>query len=459
MLTFDRQLIDKYNIAGPRYTSYPPATFFHEGYTNNDLLKSVQLSNDQKPENVSVYVHIPFCPQLCTFCGCTTYTGMGNNVIETYIEALIKEIELVSKHISKKRPLTQIHWGGGTPNAIEPEFIARVTNVIKANFNLAEHYEMAMECSPAYLDYDMVDHLAELGFNRISLGIQDFNQKVLTGINRRPAKIPVDEMIEYLRSKGFKGINLDLVYGLPFQTEDTFKETVQQAIEANPDRLVTFSYAHIPSILPKQKLLEQYGLPSPQDKMTMIEIAFNMAMDAGYVPIGMDHFARPDDEFVIAHNEKKLHRNFQGYCTRLTTGQVYAFGTSSITQLNSAYAQNEKTIHKYIKRINEEGLAVVRGYQLTNHEQIVRNVINDLMCNYYCDFNKIAIEYNTTVEDVHSATGNNTNALEPFINDNLVEITNNQITVKGQGRYVIRNIAMVFDPSIKKGIGLYSKTM
>ena len=459
MLTFDRELIDKYNIAGPRYTSYPPATFFHDGFKNEDLLKSVEISNQQKPENVSVYVHIPFCPQLCTFCGCTTYTGMGNNVIERYIDALVKEIELVSKYISKDRPLTQIHWGGGTPNAIEPEFISRVTEVIKANFNLADHYEMAMECSPAYLEYDMVDHLADLGFNRLSLGIQDFNQKVLTAINRRPAIIPVDEMISYLRKKDFKGINLDLVYGLPFQTKESFTETVQKAIEANPDRLVTFSYAHIPSVLPKQKLLEQYGLPSPQDKMTMLEIAFNLTKEAGYVPVGMDHFARPDDEFVIAMNEKKLHRNFQGYCTRLTTGQVYAFGTSSITQLHGAYAQNEKTIHKYIDRIENEGLAVVRGYQLKKEEQIIRHVINELMCNYYADFNKIAAEYDSTVGEVYNATGNNMEALEPFINDDLVEISNNQVTVKGQGRYVIRNIAMAFDPAIKQGIGLYSKTV
>lgn len=459
MLIFNSQLIDKYNVAGPRYTSYPPATFFHDRFNNDDLLKNVQLSNYQKPENVSVYVHIPFCPQLCTFCGCTTYTGMGNDVIEKYINALVKEIEYVSKFISKDRYLTQVHWGGGTPNSIKPEFITKVTEVIKSSFNLADNYEMAMECSPAYLDYNMVDHLTRLGFNRLSLGIQDFNPKVLKAINRQPAKIPVDKMINYLKINGFKGINIDLVYGLPFQTIDSFADTVQLAIDANPDRLVTFSYAHIPSVIPKQKLLEQYGLPSPHIKMAMLEIAFNMAVNAGYVPVGMDHFARADDEFVVALNDKKLHRNFQGYCTRLKTGQVYAFGTSSITQLFGAYAQNEKTIYKYIERIENERLAVVRGYELSKHEQIIRDVINELMCNYYVDFKKIAQDYNTSVDDVLVATGNNIEALDPFIADGLVEITDDKIIVKGQGRFVIRNIAMVFDPAIKKGIGVYSKTV
>ena len=459
MLEFDRNLLDKYNIAGPRYTSYPPATFFSETYGNENYRESVMLSNDEKPANVSVYVHIPFCPQLCTFCGCTTYTGMGQNTIEKYVDVLIKEIELVSKDISKDRKLTQVHWGGGTPNAISPDLIRKVSDTIKANFTFADEYEMAMECSPAYLDYDMVDQLRDMGFNRISLGIQDFKKEVLAAINRRPAKVPVNEMVAYLKKVGFTGINLDLVYGLPFQTLESFKATVAEALAAKPHRLVTFSYAHIPSVIKRQRTLEQYGLPTPDEKIAMLENAYNSAVEAGYVAIGMDHFAKPDDEFAIALEEKKLHRNFQGYCTRETTGQVYGFGTSSISQLFNAYSQNEKTIKKYMERIETEGRAVVRGYRLKQNEQIVRQVINELMCNYYADFKQIAKDFSVSVNGVYTAVAFHQDKVQAFIDDELLKIENDAITVLGQGRYVIRNIAMAFDPALHQGKGQYSNTV
>lgn len=459
MLTFDRNLLDKYNVAGPRYTSYPPATFFHEEYDNEQYRESVILSNSETPENISVYVHIPFCPQLCTFCGCTTYTGMGQKTIEQYIDVLIQEIELVAKDISKERKLTQVHWGGGTPNAISAKLIRRVTDAIKANFNFAENYEMAMECSPAYLDYAMVDELRDMGFNRISLGIQDFKKEVLTAINRRPAKVPVKEMIAYLKKIGFTGINLDLVYGLPFQTRESFKETVAEALDANPDRLVTFSYAHIPTVITRQRMLEQYGLPGPDEKIAMLEDAYNMAVEAGYVAIGMDHFAKPEDEFAIALRDKKLHRNFQGYCTRETTGQVYGFGTSSISQLFNAYSQNEKTIKAYMERVQKDGRAVVRGYRLSREEQMVRQVINEVMCNYYVDFKQVATDFNASVDEVYAAIQLDPGKLQPFMDDGLLTLENDEVHVKGQGRYVIRNIAMVFDPALKQGKGQYSKTV
>jgi len=459
MLEFDRNLLDKYNIAGPRYTSYPPATFFHEEYGNENYKESVILSNEEKPENVSVYVHIPFCPQLCTFCGCTTYTGMGQSTIEKYVDILIKEIILVSKDVSKKRKLTQVHWGGGTPNAISADLIRKVTDTIKANFNFADEYEMAMECSPAYLDYDMVDQLRDMGFNRISLGIQDFKKEVLAAINRRPAKVPVNEMIAYLKKIGFSGINIDLVYGLPFQTQESFKETVAKALAAQPDRLVTFSYAHIPTVIKRQRTLEQYGLPTPDEKISMLEDAYNMAIEAGYVAIGMDHFAKPDDEFAIALDKKKLHRNFQGYCTREKTGQVYGFGTSSISQLFNAYSQNEKTIKKYMERVEADGRAVVRGYRLNQYEQIVRQVINELMCNYYADFRQIAVDFSVSLDKVYDAVEFHQDKIQAFIDDDLLKIENDAFIVEGQGRYVIRNIAMAFDPALKKGKGQYSKTV
>ncbi len=384
---------------------------------------------------------------------------MGGKQIEKYIDTLIKEIDLVSQDISKERKLTQVHWGGGTPNAISAKLIRRVTDAIKRNFTFADEYEMAMECSPAYLDFRMVDELRDMGFNRISLGVQDFKTDVLDAINRKAAKVPVKDMITYLRKIGFKGINLDLVYGLPLQTQESFKETVKMAIEANPDRLVTFSYAHVPSVITRQKELEKYGLPGADEKIAMLEDAYNQALEAGYVAIGMDHFAKPEDDFAIALKERTLHRNFQGYCTRSTTGQVYGFGTSSISQLFNAYSQNEKTIKAYMDRVENDGRAVVRGYKLNQTEQIIRQIINELMCNYFVDFKEVANDFEVETSEVYKAVDFHIDKIQPFVNDGLLEVNNDELTVKGQGRFVIRNIAMAFDPALKQGKGHYSKTV
>ena len=282
----DKKLIDKYNESGPRYTSYPPATFFNEYFNDNEYLECLSKSNYENPKNISVYIHVPFCPQICHFCGCTTETGFTKPFLERYINAVVKEIELVSSKLDDKRKLTQVHWGGGTPNAISYKYIEKITNTLKDYFDFSKNYEMAIECNPAHLEFRHIELLKKFGFNRISVGIQDFRNDVLDAINRKPSKRPIEEIIKKIQDEGFTGTNLDLVYGLPLQTVDSFKKTVDKAISLNTDRIVTFSYAHVPSVIPRQKVLENIGFPTSDEKALMYENSYNQLIKAGYVSIG-----------------------------------------------------------------------------------------------------------------------------------------------------------------------------
>lgn len=459
MIVKGKDLIKKYNEAGPRYTSYPPATFFNEYFKNEDYLESIEKSNYEKPENISIYVHVPFCPQICHFCGCTTETGFSRPFLERYIDAVIKEIEFVSSKIHSSRKLTQVHWGGGTPNAISYKYIERITNKLKEKFDFAENYEMAIECNPAHLESRHIELLKKFGFNRISIGIQDFRDDVLDAINRRPSKRPMEDIVKKIFDEGFTGTNIDLVYGLPLQSVDSFKETVERAIKLNTERIVTFSYAHVPSVIPRQKVLEDVGFPSAADKAKMYENSYDQLTKAGYVSIGMDHYSKPNDEFAVALKEKQLHRNFQGYCTRATTGQVYGFGASSISQLDSAYSQNIKTTSQYIENIENNNLAVLRGYSLNDNEKIVRYIINSIMCNYYVDLHQVAKYFASSIYDIKKVIQYSESNFNDFISDGLIDINDDVITVHKRGRLFTRNISMRFDPLINKKVGTYSNTI
>ena len=454
-----KELLKKYNQSGPRYTSYPPATFFDSKFSNSDHERHIIESNNENPKNISIYIHIPFCPQICHFCGCTTESGYTKPFLERYVDAVIKEIDHVAKKIDKKRKVTQVHWGGGTPNAISYRYIERITNKLYDEFEFASVYEMAIECNPAHLEFRHIELLKKFGFNRISLGIQDFRNDVLEAINRKPSKHPIEKIVSKIKSEGFTGTNIDLVYGLPLQTVSSFKNTVERAIELKTERLVTFSYAHVPSVLPRQKILEKIGFPSSNDKASMYENSYKKFVNSGYISIGMDHYSLPEDEFAVALKNKNLHRNFQGYCTRETTGQVYAFGASAISQLNSAYSQNIKNAAQYIKAIEANNLAIFRGYSVTKEQKVIRDVINNLMCNYYVDFNNIANNNKISINELHEIIDFSYENFDDFIEDGILEIENEKVNVFENGRLFTRNIAMKFDPLVKKNIGTYSKTI
>ena len=458
-MILSNDFLNKYNVSGPRYTSYPPATFFHNGFGVEDYIDELKASNHQVPVNISLYIHIPFCPQRCHFCGCTNAIAQKKSVVERYIAALKQEIRNVSAHLDLTRRVTQIHWGGGTPNSISMSFIKEIMDLIREIFILGENAEIAMECSPAYLEYSHIDQLAGMGFNRISLGIQDFREDVLEAVNRMTPRHPVKDVVEYLRTKNFRGINLDFIYGLPLQNTASFTETLKKAIGIRPDRIVTFSYAHVPWVKSAQKQLEKIGLPGPEEKMEMLVNTIAQLEEAGYISIGIDHFALPDDDLAKAFLNKKLHRNFQGYCTLETTGQVYGFGASSIGQFWGAYAQNLKDFTKYFESIEKTGYAIERGYRLTRDEQIIRAILNSIMCNGILNFEEIGREFQLTGLEIKALINFNPSKFEDFIQDDLMVLDDQQIRMNDKGLMFARNIAMALDPAYNQTENIYSKTV
>lgn len=454
-----KDLILKYNQPGPRYTSYPPANYFHTDISAEDYKNALLQSNHEEPQKISLYVHIPFCPRLCHFCGCNTSGSKNETLIRTYVDAIKNEISNVAKLLDKRRKVSQIHWGGGTPNSIPLNLVKEIMDLIKERFEFDKNPEIAMECSPAYLELEHIDQLAEMGFNRLSLGIQDFNNEVLEIVNRDPSELPVEDLVGRMKKNGFEGVNLDLIYGLPGQTVENFRASIEKAIKIGPDRLVTFSYAHVPWVKKAQTVLEKVGIPDAQEKLVLLEMAYSMLTDNGYVPIGMDHYAKSDDELYKALATKKLHRNFQGYCTRETTGQVYGFGSSSIAQLDNGYYQNTKSIEKYIDNINKTGWAVDRGYQVNKNEKIIRTVINEVMCNLFVDFNEVGDMFDIGANEVKQIVSYDHKKFVPFLADNLMEIDGEQIKINTDGSFVVRNIAMAFDPQLTVTENQYSKTI
>jgi oxygen-independent coproporphyrinogen-3 oxidase len=459
VMSVSSEFLNKYNVSGPRYTSYPPANFFNNGFSVSDYVDELKASNNQIPKDISIYIHIPFCPCRCHFCGCSTVIAQKQSVVERYISAMKTEISNVSSHLDLQRNVTQIHWGGGTPNSIEMRFIKEIMDHIRDIFIISEKAEIAMECSPAYLEFSDIDQLAEMGFNRMSLGIQDFRDDVLKAVNRTGPKYPVGDIVDHLRNKGFRGINLDFIYGLPLQSPGSFTETLKQAIAIRPDRIVTFSYAHVPWVKKAQKQLEKIGLPGPEAKMEMLVNSISQLEEAGYISIGIDHFVLPDDDLAIAFQQKKLHRNFQGYCTLETTGQVYGFGASSIGQFWGAYAQNIKEFPKYIEAIEATGYAIERGYKLTREEQIIRTIVNSIMCNGVLLFEDIAAQFHLTSQDIKELIKFDPSDFEDFIFDDLMVMDNLGIKVLDKGFIFARNIAMALDPAYNQEENIYSKTV
>ncbi|MDF1575835.1 MAG: oxygen-independent coproporphyrinogen III oxidase [Bacteroidales bacterium] len=455
----DKKIIERYDKPGPRYTSYPPASLFKEGFTEKAYTEAIVLSNRDGHPGISLYVHVPFCPRLCHFCGCNTTLGKDRGFIARYFDALLEEIDRVAGYLDRKRMVTQIHWGGGTPNSVEWSLIEKVMDRFRSHFRMAEDAEVAMECSPAYLGLSDIDRLNDMGFNRISLGIQDFNESVLDIINRAPSRLPVEELVGYIRLKSKARVNLDFVYGLPGQSLQGYLETLKRGASIRPDRMVTFSYAHVPWVKKNQKILERSHIPGPEIKLEMLLQGCEYLTSAAYDPIGMDHFALPGDEMAKAYRDKTLHRNFQGYCTKRHTGQVYAFGASSISQLENAYIQNTKEPAAYVERIESGALASERGYLLNPRERIIRNVINQLMCNGMVDFKEEAKKHGMLPAELESMLQYSREKFQKLEQDGLLVNGQGRIESTRLGMLLIRVIARELDPDFASYQTVFSKTI
>jgi len=437
-------IIARYNVPVPRYTSYPPANFFRDDYDEKDLIRAIDASNRQEPAHLSFYIHLPYCNRMCHYCGCNAYPRTRGSSDSDYVEAVIREAVIVCRHIDPDRKIAQIHYGGGSPSTFDTDLIRKINETLFSRFGTIDDPEIAIECHPGYMRESTYERLADAGFNRMSIGIQDFNPAVLKASNRLPSLLPMEELFALLRERQIR-INLDFIYGLPLQTVESFTHTIKQAIDLAPDRLVTFSYAHMPHLFPRQKLLERKGLPSEELKNNLYHAAQQLLLQGGYRQIGLDHYVKEEDELYRALSSGTLHRNFQGYCTRRTTGQVYAFGVTAISQLTGAYAQNTKSIEEYIKTIRNGHLPVKKGYTLNREEQVTREVITTLMCNGEIHWQELAERLHLTREEVQAMTAYSEEKMRRFADDGLILFDSEQIVMREKGSPYVRNVAASLD--------------
>ena len=455
-LNVNLDLVQKYNVPGPRYTSYPPATKFTDAISWGELAAKID-ENNRVPRDLSVYFHIPFCETLCWFCGCTTVITLNHDQGMGYVEALGREVAKMAPRLNSRRQAVQVHLGGGSPTFLRPDEIRRLGEIIHQHFTLAPDIEAGVEVDPRRLTRDHLAALREIGFNRASMGVQDFNPQVQQAVHRIQPRELTQQAIDWLRELGFGSINLDLIYGLPQQTPASFNETLDTVLAMKPDRLAVFSYAHVPWIKPSQKILEQKVLPAPETKLQVLKLVIEkLTADGQYVYIGMDHFAKPTDELAVAQREKKLQRNFQGYSTR-AGADIYAFGMSSISQIPDAYWQNEKELPKWQAAVEAGNVPLTRAYFLTDEDRIRRETIMRVMCDLALDYAGMSQKLGINFEQ-HFAV--ELAALVPFEADGLVKRNAAGLEVTDAGRLFIRNIAMCFDNTLAPpGERKHSKTI
>jgi len=458
LFEIDLNKFKKYDKPGPRYTSYPTAPQFNEVFTYKDYVNEIIKSNSSKAHpDLSLYFHLPYCDTLCYFCGCNMLIRRNRERINEYINYLKKEIDLLKKYLSPERKVAQHHWGGGTPTHLNPDEITKLTSYINKSFDFKDDSENSCEIDPRELTKAHLEALRSNGFNRISMGVQDFNEKVQKAVNRIQPEDITRQTVEWIRELEFKSINLDLIYGLPFQTVEAFADTVEKIIDISPDRIAVFNYAHVPWMKKHQELIKKEDLPAPEEKLGILKTTIEMLAGAGYEFIGMDHFAKPDDELSVALKEKKLYRNFQGYSTN-AGADLYAFGITSISQLNSIYAQNYKTEKDYYKALDDGVVPTTRGYKLSDDDHIRREVIMKIMCDFELNYKSIEDKFNINFKEYFA---NGLENLKAFESDELVTISENGFKVKDMGRLLIRNIAINFDGYIerKEDKAKYSRTI
>ena len=441
---FDKTLLAKYNTSGPRYTSYPTALEFNESFNDEHFIDAIANSHNR---DLSIYVHIPFCHSLCYYCGCNKIITRHRDKADIYLDYLAKEIIGRAPHF-KDYQVKQIHWGGGTPSFLTKKQISHLVNLLKHHFTFAEQLEMSIEVDPREIEIDLADHLYSLGFNRMSIGVQDIDKKVQETINRVQSTQFIKDFTHHAKAVGFQSINIDLIYGLPHQNLDTFGRTLASVEDMAVDRISLFSYAHLPSRFAAQRKLRDEWLPNASEKLALMQQAIETLTNQGFDFIGMDHFAKPDDELAIAQRSGTLHRNFQGYTTQGGC-DLLGLGVSSISAVGRCFSQNQKELKDYYQMVDEVGHAVDKGVTLNTDDVIRGNVIKSLMCNMSLD--KRAIEQKFDIEFDQYFT-EELMSLKTFIDDGLVTNRDDEIIVHAKARLLIRNICMTFDAYMKQHI-------
>jgi oxygen-independent coproporphyrinogen-3 oxidase len=454
---FDADLIRRYDKSGPRYTSYPTAVQFHDGFTERDYRAATGRSNAAGGP-LSIYTHIPFCDTVCYYCACNKVVTKDRSRAQPYVDDVIQELSLQGALFSEGRMVDQLHWGGGTPTFLSNDQMRQLMAGIGQNFALKtdDTGEYSIEIDPREADAGTIAVLRELGFNRISLGVQDFNEQVQEAVNRIQSVAETRVVIDAARAEGFHGISLDLIYGLPHQTHDSFMRTLDTVIDMAPDRLSIFNYAHLPTRFKPQRRINPDELPNAAEKLRILGGSIERLSAAGYVLIGMDHFAKPTDPLATAQQEGSLHRNFQGYSTHAECDMV-AVGVSSISQVGGAFSQNTKDLASYHAAVAAGRLPIERGYVLTAEDHLRRRVISDLISHFKLDFHAINQAFGINFKNHFAAA---LRALDLMQADDLVAINTNSIEVLPRGKLLIRNICMAFDEYLShEGMQRFSKVI
>jgi len=432
--SFNRALVEKYDRPGPRYTSYPTAPQFHQAFAMDDYRSAAQSTNvAAEPKPLSVYIHIPFCKSLCYYCACNKIITHKTDRAVEYLDYLKREIKMQASLFDRSRKLTQLHLGGGTPTYLTSEQLADLMATLHDAFNMddSDNHEFSLEVDPRTVTPAQIHQLRELGFNRLSFGVQDFDEQVQIAVNRIQTEEQTRELVQAARDAHFKSISVDLIYGLPLQTVESFGVTLDKIIDIRPDRIAAYSYAHLPDLVRAQKLIRPEDMPPPERKLELLELTIQRLTDAGYVYIGMDHFSLPDDELTLARANGTLQRNFQGYSTHADCDLI-GLGISSIV----------KELSQYYARLNEGMLPVHRGYQLSEDDRLRRDVIVSLMCHGRIDYAEIEQRYGI---DFKAYFADSLAKLDEHIADGLVEINDDALVLLPQGQLMLRNVAMAFD--------------
>lgn len=446
-LVLDPALVAKYDGYGPRYTSYPTADRFTEAFTAADYVTAIERRNAScAAEPLSLYVHLPFCNTICFYCACNKVVTKDHGRSAKYIRYLAREIDLVSGLIDGKPAIAQLHWGGGTPTFLSREEMSALMRKLRSAFDFRDDAEISIEVDPRKVDAETIAFLGSLGFNRISVGIQDFDPEVQKAVNRIQSEAETRTVIDAARANGFVSVNADLIYGLPRQTVEGLSTTLDKVIDAVPDRIALYSYAHVPHLFKPQRRISLDEVPTPSQKLAILALAIDKLASAGYAYIGMDHFAKPDDELAVAQRARKLHRNFQGYSTKPDC-DLLAFGISAIGKVGDTYTANVKTLDEYYERLDAGMLPVQRGVELSRDDAVRRHVIQKLMCEFELEFAAVEAMHDIVFADYFAA---DLAALAPLERDGLVELQGNRVAVTARGRLLVRIVAMQFDRRLRE---------
>ena len=434
---WDQALIDKYNINGPRYTSYPTALALQSGFPQQKVFDTLAHG----PQALSLYIHLPFCHKLCYYCGCNKVITRHQHKADRYLDMLAKEMAIYQPHIAHKA-VNQIHMGGGTPTFLTEAQLSRLMALLQQHFRITDDAELSIEIDPRSCSDEKLRHLRELGFNRVSYGVQDFDEKVQIAINRVQDTDLIKHQVQLSRELGFSSINLDLIYGLPYQQPSSFAASIEQVIALNPDRVSLFSYAHLPSRFAGQRKIADSSLPSAPIKLELLQLGITKFTSAGYQFIGMDHFAKRADELAIAQQQGRLQRNFQGYTT---AGQdcMLGIGASSISQIDGVLWQNSKDLPDYYKALEQDQLPVVKGFTLSADDRLRAALISQVICHFELDITSFAADWH--LDDFWQYFATAQEELAPFIEDGLVEVSEYSLKVTELGRLWVRSICACFD--------------